>query len=436
MFSVFFRVFQCFPCFKGLSHGNIHVSAFRVYSRGEWIGHDAVQPSIVRRQCLMRQIIHFTIASFPVAVERVVHPELRRRPVVIAPPGSARSVVIALSSEAHDAGVRAGMMLSKAMKYCRNATVLPPNEPLYARASRAIYRVLEGFSPVLEPSGYGHAYLDITGTVRLFGPARDTAWKAQREVRRQVRLEASLGVASNKMVSKIASEVTAPCGLQDVLYGDEPSFLSPLPVRLLPGVGFQTEGLLQELNLRIIHDIAVMKLEHLTLALGRSGFSLHQHALGIDSTPVRPVRAVPAVDSEKTLAEDSNDHQLLKRVLAGICDEAGQELRRRRRRAGRMELRVCFADSQVRARGLKMTPPVQSSTLLYGRALPVLNLILDRRTRVRSVHLHLTDLSSGLVQMELFADPKLERHLKLESALEQLRRRFGKCVGPLDGMHG
>jgi DNA polymerase IV len=371
----------------------------------------------------MRQIIHLTIAAFPVAVERVIHPELRLRPVVIAPPGSVRSVVTALSSEARDAGVRTGMALAKAVKYCRNLIVLPPNEPLYARASRAIYRVLAEFSPVLEPSGYGHAYLDITGTMRLFGPARDTAWNAQKEIRRQVRLEASLGVASNKMVSKIAAEVTMPSGLHDVPYGDESSFLSPLSVRLLPGVGFQTERLLEELNLRIIRDIAAMKLEHLALAFGRFGFTLHQHALGIDGTPVRPVQAVPAVEREKILAEDSNDYELLKRVLSSICDDAGKELRQRRQCAARMELRIRFADSQERGRSMKMTPPTQSSTVLSWRALSILNLILSRRARVRSLHLRLTDLLAGQVQMELFADPGVERRLKLESALDQLSSR-------------
>src|SRR5512136_554934 len=144
------------------------------------------------------------------------------------------------------------MILAKAVRYCRGVVVLPPNEPLYARASRAICKVLENFSPLLEPTGYGHAYLDITGTARLFGPPRDAAWRAQQEIRRQLRLEASLGVAANKMVSKIASEVTKPVGLQDVRPGEESSFLSPLPVRLLPGVGAVTLQLLAELNIRLI----------------------------------------------------------------------------------------------------------------------------------------------------------------------------------------
>ena len=375
-----------------------------------------------------RQIIYVTVPGFPVVVEKVIRPELRGRPVVVAPLGPVRSIVTALSSEAWSAGIRKGMALSKAMRYCRGVIVLPPNESLYLRASRAIFKVLEGFSPVIEPSGHGHAYLDITGTGRLFGPPRDTAWNAQKEIRRQLHLDTSLGVASNKMVSKIASDVTRPSGLQDVPSGNESSFLSPLPVRLLPGIGPQTEGQLEDLNIRIIRDIAAMKLEHLALAFGCLGFVLYQRALGIDSTPVHPKCTVPALEQEKVLPEDSNDYELLKKVLSDICERAGEQLRDTKQRAGRMELFIRYADYQEDERKLKIAPPVQSSAILYARALPALNLILSRRTRVRSMHLRLTDLSHGSVQLELFADPKPERRLKLEFALDALRRRYGDSV--------
>jgi DNA polymerase-4 len=139
-----------------------------------------------------REIIYIDIAAFAVAVERVVHPELRGRPVVVSPVGPSRSLVTALSPEAWQAGIRKGMVLARAVKYCRDVIVLPPNEPLYVRASRAIFRILQGLSPVLEPSGYGHAYVDVTGTERLLGPPRDTAWRAQKEIRRQLHLDASL----------------------------------------------------------------------------------------------------------------------------------------------------------------------------------------------------------------------------------------------------
>jgi DNA polymerase-4 len=372
-----------------------------------------------------REIIYMTVANFPVAVERVIHPELRGRPVAVAPPGTARSVVTALSAEARAAGVRPGMALPRAERFCRDLVVLPPNEPLYIRASRAIFRVLADFSPLVEPSGYGHAYLDITGTGRLFGPPRDAAWKAQKEIRGRLRLEASLGIASNKLVSRIASEVIQPAGLQDVPHGNEPSFLSPLPVRLLPGVGPKTEMLLADLNLRVIHDIAAMRMEHLALAFGRLGFALHQHACGIDRTPVYPMRAVPAVEEGRVLPEDSNDCDLLRRVLREICEDAVRRLRENKQRAGRLELILRFADCREERRKLKLAPPPGSSAVLYARALPLLNLALERRTRVRSLHLVLTDLSAGSVQMELFADPAPERRTKLELAVDSLRHRYG-----------
>jgi len=376
-----------------------------------------------------REIIHLKIPGFPVAVERVIHPDLRGRPVVVAPLGASRSVVTALSSEAWDAGIRKGMVLAKAMRYCRSAVVLPPNEPLYSRASRAILKVLESFSPVLEPSGFGHAYLDITGTGRLFGPPRDTAWRAQREIRRQLHLDSSLGVASNKMVSRIATEVVArPAGLQDVPHGDESSFLSPLPVRLLPGIGPQTESQLKELNIRIIRDVAAMQLEHLALAFGRFAYVLHQRALGIDRTPVIPPRVTPSLEQETILPDDSNDYGVLRRVLFELCDLAGEQLRERTQRAGRVELRVRYADYRDEGNSSKIAPPVQSSAILYNRLLPVLDLILKRRTRVRSMHLRLTDLCAGTVQLDLFADPEPERQSRLETALDRLRRRYGKAV--------
>jgi DNA polymerase-4 len=375
-----------------------------------------------------REIIYLTVTEFPVAVEQVVHPELRGRPVVVAPLGTARSIVTALSVEAWRAGIRKGMILSRAMRYCRNAVVLPPNEALYLRASRAIFKILEIYSPVIEPSGHGHAYLDITGTRRLWGPPRDAAWRAQKEIRQQLRLEASLGVASNKMVSRIASEVIRPTGLQDVPHGNESSFLSPLPVRLLPGIGNQIEGQLQELNIRIIHDIAAMRLEHLSLAFGRLGFLLHQRAQGIDRTPVVPLRSVPALELEKVLPEDSNDYELLKSVLSGLCECAGEQLREKKQRVGCVEVRIRYADYREDGHTLKITPPLQSSSALYAHALPVLDRILKRRTRVRSMHMRLTDLSFGSVQLDLFADPKPARNLKLEFAMDELRRRYGHAV--------
>ncbi len=377
-----------------------------------------------------REIIHIDIAAFAVAVERVVHPDLRRRPVVVAPVGPARSIVTALSPEAEREGVRKGMILARARRRCRDLVVLPPNEPLYTRATRALCRVLEGFSPVLEPAGYGHAYLDMTGTGRIFGPPRDAAWRAQKEIRDRLRLDAALGVASNKMVSRIAAVVTEPAGLQDVPAGNESSFLAPLPAPLLPGIGPKTEEQLREINIRLICELAAMRLEHLTLAFGRLGFVLHQRARGIDDTPVYPPRSIPAVEEEIILAEDSNDWDLLKGELRGLCERAGERLRAQKQRAGRLEVRVRYSDYREAAGKTKAVPPLQSTMGLSVRAEPLLERILTRRTRVRSLHLRLTELTGGPAQLELFADPATQRRARLESALDALRLRYGVEIGP------
>ncbi len=375
-----------------------------------------------------REIIHVDITSFAVTVERLFRPELRERPVVVAPSGFSRSVVMALSPEAWQAGIRKGMVLAKAVRYCREVVVLPPNERLYGRASRAIFKVLRGFSPLVEPSGHGHAYVDITGTGRLFGPPRDTAWCMQREIRRQLRLPAAVGLASNKMVSRIASEVTRPAGLQDVRSGDEASFLSPLPVRVLPGVGPQVEKEFAELNIRVVQDLTAMTAADITLALGRLGFLLHQRARGIDHTPVYPSLALPAVEEEETLAEDSNDYIILKRCLFTLCSRAAERLRSDRQRAGHLELGIRYADYRVESVQEKLRPPLQATAAIYARAEYLLERALKRRIRLRSLYVRLTDLIQGASQLELFADPETRRHAALDSALDQLHRRFGPAA--------
>lgn len=376
-----------------------------------------------------RDIIYLRIPDFPVAVERVVRPELRGRPVVVAPLGASRSVVAALSAEAWSAGIRKGMALAQAVRYCRDAVILPPNEPLYCRASRAVFRVMETFTPLLEPAGHGHAYLDVTGTGKLFGPRRDMAWKAQLEIRRQLRLSSCFGIASNKMVSRIATEAGAqPAGLQDVPSGGESSFLSPLPVRLLPGIGPLTESRLKELNITVIREIAAMEPAHLALAFGRFGVLLHQRALGIDRTPVSPPRHVPALEEEALLPEDTNDDDVLRRHLLDVCERAAERLRARRLCAGKMELRIRYSDYREDESRLTLVPPVQTSAGLRERAGPALLRMLRRRTRVRSMYLRLTGFTPGQVQLDLFPEPKPERRMRLEQALDLLRQRYGKSV--------
>ena len=181
-----------------------------------------------------RSILHVDVPAFPIAVERVIEPGLRDRPVIVAPSGGARATILAASPEAVRDGVRAGMPVRVAARRCPGVVLLPVNEALYQRATGAIVALLHAYSPLVEPSAHGHSYLDLTGTGRLFGHATDVAARIRREIADRLRLPATVGVATNKLVSRVAARVIRPDGLCDIFPGGEAPFLAPLPVGFLP----------------------------------------------------------------------------------------------------------------------------------------------------------------------------------------------------------
>src|SRR5688500_8570772 len=152
----------------------------------------------------MRSVLFVDPPAFCTSLEGMVAPALRTRPLAVAPPGADRATILALSAEARLAGLKRGMPVRTAQRLCPDLIVLPPNPRLYARASRALHKILRIYAPAIEPRGYGHAFLDLTGTGRLFGPPQDVAHRIRREVRRQLRLGISVGIASNKLVSQAA----------------------------------------------------------------------------------------------------------------------------------------------------------------------------------------------------------------------------------------
>lgn len=178
-----------------------------------------------------------------------------------------------------------------------------------------------------------------------------------------------------------------------------------------------------ELNIAVVRELATVAVEHLTLAFGRLGLILHQRALGIDDTPVYPPVAVPSIEQEKLFSEDTNDLALLKRWVGELCERTASRLRSSRLRAGRVELRVRYSDYREDIGRERLQSPSRSAAAIEARADPLLERVVSRRTRVRSLCLRLTELTGGPAQLELFADPRTERRLKLESALDTLRAR-------------
>jgi DNA polymerase-4 len=382
-----------------------------------------------------RSVLNVDIAAFPIAVERVIDPGLRGRPVMLAPPGSARAPVLVVSQEAAREGVRAGMPLPVALRRCPGAAVLHPNEALYRRATGAVLALLGGYSPLIEPAALGQTFLDLTGTVRLFGAAQDAAARIRREIETRLRLRPTVGLATSKLVSRVAARVIRPDGLCDVFPGSEAPFLAPLPVGLLPAARGTRRDRLLDLNVARVADLLRFSQAQLQIAFGPPGARLRCQALGIDASPVRPPEASPAIVEEETLAEDSNEEAALLRTLLGLCERAGARLRRLQARASRLRVTLRHSDDVVARREERLALPVAADLLLFARARAICGRARARRVRVRWIELRCLEIARARRQLSLFGPEAFDGRASdggaaesLAEAVDRIRGRFGETA--------
>ncbi|MFL5546352.1 MAG: hypothetical protein ACJ8AQ_02235, partial [Gemmatimonadales bacterium] len=273
----------------------------------------------------MRSVLFVDPPAFCTTLEGLVAPALRTRPLAIARAGADRATVLALSPEARLAGLTPGMPVQKAQRLCRDLIVVPPNPQLYARASRALHEILQLFAPTIEPRGYGHAFLDLTGTSRLFGPPQDVAARLGREVRARLRFPISVGIAGNKLVSQAAIRVDRRIVGQadgisgnELLYvpaGNEREFLAPQPLEVLPELDPDMRFRLDEYQLELVGEVASISESALCAVFGQDGRVLRARARGIDPRPVLSPEQQSVFCLVHTLSSDTNDLGVLHPIL-------------------------------------------------------------------------------------------------------------------------
>jgi DNA polymerase-4 len=391
-----------------------------------------------------RSVLFVDPPAFCTTVEGLAAPALRTRPVAVAPPGADRAVVLALSDEARLAGVERGMPVRLALKRCPDLVLLAPNPRLYARASRALHEILRIYAPVIEPRGYGHAFLDLTGTGRLFGPAVDVAARVQREVRERLRLPITVGVAGNKLVSQAVIRVgreaegdaagAARASPWQVPVGNESGFLAPLSVELWPEVPDRIRRRLDDYQLDFIGEVAAIPEGALCAVFGGAGRTLRARARGIDHRPVLPPERLAEFHLAHTLATDTNDLGILHALLRALSERLGRRLRRGGLAAGRLRVEATYADHTEVARAVPLRAAVLDAEL-WDAARRAFALANTRRLAVRAVALTLERLVEGGSQLELWgggtADlavssvPPPRRSAVLQHALDRIRTRYG-----------
>jgi len=392
----------------------------------------------------LKTVLFIDPPAFCATVERVVAPALRGRPLAVAPAGADRATVLALSPEAQSAGVTRGMAVRRARKLCPDLLLIPPNPRLYARVSRALHEILRIYAPVIEPRGYGHAFLDLSGTERLFGPAVDVAERIRREAASRLGLPLTVGVAGNKLVSEAATRAgredgktggrdtrTLPSSRHPVLPSDiwpmlvpqgaEAPFLAPHPMAVLPGVPDDILFRLDEYQLERIGQVAAIAEGELCAVFGGRGRLLSSRSRGIDARPVLS----PAVKAEfrlsHTLATDTNDRSTLHALLRRLTEGLGRRLRRRALAANRLTVQVEYADYK----SSEQSRPLGAHSLdadLWEAARRALDAAMDRRIAVRTVTVTADRLVEANAQIDLWdvPDQPAEVRKELQRAIDRI----------------
>ena len=376
-----------------------------------------------------RQIIHLNVADFAVAVERVCDCRLRERPVMIAAVATARAVVLDMSDEAFQQGVRKGMPLRQAQRRCRDAVVLPPHLDRYVRAMQGLIRPALAYSPLVEPADdNGHLFLDVTGTHRLFGPAPDVGWRLRREIKRALGLDPIWTVAPNKLVAKVASRLVKPVGEYIVAGGEEAHFLAPQPIDLLPGLETAELRQLFDFNITRVGEIASLSAAQLRVPFGKRADRIHDLARGIDPSPVRPGQASrPTVSFDHIFAEDTNETRGVENILYQLVERAGATLRDQRLATRRLGIFLGYGDGVQTVRQATARMAVASDFQLFDLARLALGRAWTRRVRLRSLRLTCDRLTRPPAQLELFAASRQARQNReaLTAALDHIRHRHG-----------
>lgn len=348
--------------------------------------------------------------------------------MAVAPLHSERALLLSVSAEARNEGIFKGMDLGKAVKFCPDLMVLPPDRDLTLRASRALAGMVSRYTPLWEPCRPGHIYLDVTGTDRLWGKAKDAARRIRREIWNRLRLPGKAGVAANKLISSIASRVISSEGVLDIDHGRESAFIAPMKAGVLPGINRNTRKvLLEELGIILVREVAALDMRSLKLVFGTHAYVIHQRALGIDSTPVYPPQREPSIAEEITLAQDENDDAILLGTLYTLIEKCSVQIRKRSlspRKAGMM---FRYADQKESIREIEIHRGSSWEFELYPPFERLFLKTCDRRVRIRFMRVWFRDFDRPDPQLSLFPScaQSTRKKATITLALDRIREKHG-----------
>ena len=371
-------------------------------------------------------ILHVDMDAFYASVEVIKDPSLAGKPVIVGGQGG-RGVVTSASYEARAFGVRSAMPTVRAKRLCPQAIFLSNDFEAYLDYSKRIREIFFRFTPLVEPLSLDEAFLDVSGSVRLFGPPVDIARKVKQDVE-AIGLHCTVGVAPNKFLAKLASDAAKPNGLLVVSADDVESFLHPLPVTALWGVGERTAESLQRLGLRTVADLASMSKRVLERAVGDAvGAHLHALANGIDDRVVTPDESNRSVGSEATFERDLDDRAEILREVLRLSERTASRLRTKGLCGRTVTLKVRWSNFKTISRSKTLDHEVNTTAEIYSVAKAAFEKLDPDRPRIRLLGVTVSGLATGPPrrQMELGEGGARPGWDEASEAIDDLRDRFG-----------
>ena len=373
----------------------------------------------------MRTILHVDLDAFFAAVEQRDRPELRGKPVIVGGGGpDQRGVVSAASYEARKFGVHSAMPLRTAGRLCPQGVFLPVDGRRYQQASREVMAILRRFTPQVQPISIDEAFLDVTASRALFGDGEEIAGIIRRTIRAEVGLTASVGVATTKLVAKIASDLRKPDALVVVPPGDEAAFLAPLSISRLWGVGEKTAAVLHEYGVQTIGDLAALPPDVLERRFGKHGAALVERARGVDPDPVAAGDPAKSIGHEHTFDVDTADREVIERTVLGMADGVAWRLRAAGLKAATITLKLRDSSFTTITRQTGLDVPADLTEQIYDAALVLLRRELHGQ-RIRLVGVTASNFRER-EQLAMFGDPDDPRRHQAAEALDVIRRKYGE----------
>ena len=375
-----------------------------------------------------RFILHVDMDAFYASVEQRDDPALRGKPVIVGGTGG-RGVVAAASYEVRRFGVHSAMPVREAMRRCPDAICVPPRISHYADESKRIFAVFHEFTPLVQGLSLDEAFLDVTASIAAFGPAEHIAREIKRRIRERTELTASVGVAPNKLVAKIASDLRKPDGLVVVSPHEVQALLDPLPIRRLFGLGARTAPRVEALGIHTLGELRRASPARLRPIFGRYAERVIERAAGIDGRPVMPDVEEKQISAEETFETDITDHAALATEIVRLADRACARLRSQELAAGSVTVKIRRGDFTTYTRQRHFEPPSQETRVVTAIALDLLRawLAVQPRAALRLLGVGVSDLQPAL-QMDLFTAAETGRNRQLDVAVDRIREKFGKVA--------